>query len=667
MLDADLAATDAGKLARFAEGVRDADRPPTGTSADRVRRLFTRAALVRQWPTVRAVFVEPRPTSDATLTERSRQLAERCRGGRKDGWFGRWPKEANELLAEAADRLTQLADRLDAVHTPSGLIAGLTSAVAGLSSDPHTVQLVNLDATLAGLSDACRTFLHDIADAPLSHVFEHLDAKLRPVDGWTPDARAATGVVCVVLDQLTQRTSDPPVWGAVRRWAEGWFAGTGLTGAVLLDGPTPDGVIAESFPLQDPSRRAALVVVPPGGGVAVAEPVADDLWATLPPVPVFDGLRCPPLEAWYVVTRGGPTDESQDRRAFGEWLSSYSSGEWFHHWLMAVRENADSPAGAWWRVLKGKGWCEAFPDPDLKGGAFDWPVASSRPSDRPFNEIVEVVRFAPHVADSRVILSDGPRSPTVEAFAELFRLTADDSRWWDNGRWTEARGLSQAPDPGRVAVLAGRWLDECQPTDTQAETVCRWAEACGLMVVVADKTDTIGVTVRPVFAAAPTGTVLGGNRAGFRTADEVFRPAVVEVSLGQAPAGFAELEQAGGKLPPACELRRLVVGLRAAAEGSYLREAVLQLYSDFWGDAGVNARAIDPDATAEVGDRLNTLLADAFGLRSFHPVNVHDFPSGWITVAAGSRVMTGVVTRVLRPGLQDDYGHLRIPAVVEVE
>ena len=664
MLDADLAATDAGKLARFAERVRDADRPADGTSADRVRRLFTRAALVRQWPAVRAIFVEPRPTSDATLTERSRQLAERCRGGRKGGLFG-WPKEAHEQLAEAADRLTQLADRLDAVHAPTGFFARLASVVSGLSSDPHTAQLVNLDATLAGLSDACRTLLHDIADTPPGHVFEHFDAKLRPADGWTPDARAAVGVVCVMLDHLTQRTSDPTVWAAVRRWAESWFAGNGLTGAVLLDSPTPDSVIAESFPLQDPSRRAVLVVVPPGGSITIAEPVAEDVWAPLPPVPVFDGLRCPPLEAWYAVTRSGPADESQARRAFGVWLDSRSSGEWFHRWLMAVRENEDGPV-AWWRVLQGKGWCEAFPDPTAKDGTFDWPQAASRSADQPFGEIVEVVRFAPHATDSRVTLSDGPVSATTEAFAGLFRMTADDPRWWDGGRWAEARGSSQSPDAGRVAMLAGRWLDECQPTDDQVEAVCGWAEACGLTVVRADSPDAPGVTVQQVFAAAPVGTVLGGNRVGFRTAETVFRPAVVEVSLGQAPAGFSELEQAGEGLP-SCELRRLVAELRAAAEGSYLREAALQLYTDFWGDAGVNARATDADATAEVGERLNTLLADAYGLRPFHPVNVHDFPSGWITVAAGSRVMTGVVTRVLRPGLQDDHGHLRIPAVVEVE
>ncbi len=662
MLDAEIAATDAGKLARFAERVRDADRAPAGTSADRVRRLFARADLVRSWAGVRAALVAPPPTADATLAERSRQLAERCRGS-KGGWLGTWPIE---LLTEAAERLVQLADRLDAARTPTGIVAHLTAAVAHLSADGHTAQLVQLDTTLAGLSDACRTFAHDLADRPLGHVFEHFDAKLRPADGWTPDARAAAGVVCVILDHLTQRTSDPPVWTAVRRWAEGWFAGYGLTGGVLLDAPPPDGVIAESFPLQDPNRRAVLVVVPPGGAVVVETPSAGE-WAALPPVPTFDGSRCPPMEEWYAVTRGGPADESKARAAFGAWLDSSASGEWFHRWLIVVRENADSPAGAWWRVLHGKGWCEAFPDPDTHGGAFDWPVASSRASDQPFGELVDVARYAPRLSDSRVTVSDGPVSAATEAFADLFRLSADDSLWWGGGRWVEARNLSRTPAPDRVAAVAGEWLDKCQPTETQTDAVCRWAEACGLTVVRADAPDTPGVTVRHVFAAAPTGTVVGGNRAGYGTVDEVFRPAVVEVSVGPLPVGFAELERAGETLPWGCELQQRVGGLRAAAEGNYLREAVLGLYSDFWADAGTAARDTDPDATTEVGERLSALLTDAYGLRPFFPVNVHDYPSGWITVAAGSRVMTGVVTRVVRPGLQDDHGHLRIPAVVEVE
>ncbi len=662
MLDADTAATDAGKLARFAERVRDAARPPAGPPADRVRRLFARADLVRQWPALRGLLTDPRPPADAALAERGRQLAERCRSGRR-GWIGGWPKEALELLADAGDRLAQLADRLDAAHTPTGLVARLSSAVAQLSFDQPTAQLVNLGVTLAGLSDACRTFTHDLAEQPLGHVFGQFAPKLRPADGWTPDARAAAGVVCVVLDRLTERTSDPKVWAAVRKWAEGWFAGHGVSGAVLLDEPPPDGVIAESFPLKADGHRAVLAVASPDGPALPDDETVGPVntWADLPPVPEFDGVRCAALES----VRAG-ADESEAKGEFGRWLESPAGADWFHYWLSAVREGRDE-AAAWWRAVKGRGWCEAFPDPDAMTGEFDWPAARSRAADVPFDRIAQVRRFAPNPADSRVTLSDGPGSAATEAFAELFRLTAADPRWWGEGRWHEARRLTHAPQLVEVAALAGYWLDECRPGPGVVDAVCRWVESCGMAVVRADAPDTPGVQVRPVFDEAEPGTVIGSNGGGFGTGGEVFRPAVVEVSLGPSPAGFAELMRAGEALPRGGELRAMVAGLRAAAEGNYLREAVLQLYSDFWGEAGAAARAADPRATAAVGERLSAVLTDAYGLRPFVPVNVHDLPNGWISVAPGSRVMTGVVTRVLRPGLLDDHGHLRIPAVAEVD
>jgi hypothetical protein len=139
------------------------------------------------------------------------------------------------------------------------------------------------------------------------------------------------------------------------------------------------------------------------------------------------------------------------------------------------------------------------------------------------------------------------------------------------------------------------------------------------------------------------------------------------MSLGPPPAGFAELERAGQGLPRGGELRAKVAGLRAAAEGNYLREAILRLYSDFWGDAGAAAKAADPRAAAEVGERLGVVLSEAYGLHPFFPTIVHDVPSGWIDVTPGSRVLSGVVSRLIRPGLQDHYGNLCLPAVAEVD
>ncbi len=565
MLDAEIAATDAGTLARFAERVREFDRAPAGTSADRVRRLFARADLVRSWPTVRAALVAPPPTADATLAERSRQLAERCRTS-KGGWLGQWP---TELLSEAAERLSQLADRLDASHTPTGIVAQLTAVLAGWSADSPTSALVHLDKMLATTSDTGGDLLADLNSSPLGHAFAAFDTKL---NGWPDDARAVAGALCAVVDRLTQQTSDVAVWEKVRRWAGAWFADAAVLAFVEHDLPTWAGVV-ERFPLAG-ERRVYLAVA-------------------------------------------GQADDTAQRDDGAPVVGSIDS-------------------------------------------TVNWPTATSRIADQPFDTIVDVR------PDGGVTLSDSPVSAAFAAFHELFDATRDEHTWWAGGRWRRARQLCRTLDPAAVAWLAAQWIDECSPTDTQAELVCRWAAACGLTVTRADSPDTPGVTVRHVFASAPAGAVVG-HQIGFSSADEVFRPAVVDVSAGPLPVGFTDLERAGEALPKGNELRKRVAGLRGAAEGDYLREAVLGLYSDFWGDAGSVARDADPDATAEVGDRLNALLADAYALRPFFPTTVHDLPSGWVTVAAGSRVMTGVVTRVLRPGLQDDHGHLRIPAVVEVE
>ncbi len=143
-------------------------------------------------------------------------------------------------------------------------------------------------------------------------------------------------------------------------------------------------------------------------------------------------------------------------------------------------------------------------------------------------------------------------------------------------------------------------------------------------------------------------------------------PPPAEANLEPLPTGLAELLWVGAKLPDG-ELKGMVVALRAAVAGDYLREAAVQLFIDYHGDAGGTARAADPTATAAVGERLADLLRSEFDLEAFHPANVHDLPGGWVSVAPGSRVMTGSVRRLLRPGLQDSGGNLRMPAVAEVE
>jgi hypothetical protein len=61
------------------------------------------------------------------------------------------------------------------------------------------------------------------------------------------------------------------------------------------------------------------------------------------------------------------------------------------------------------------------------------------------------------------------------------------------------------------------------------------------------------------------------------------------------------------------------------------------------------------------------VLRQNWKLYPFYPVAYQDHPDGWLQRAPGRNMVTGRVRRVLRPGLQDEDGHLRLPALVEVE
>jgi hypothetical protein len=64
---------------------------------------------------------------------------------------------------------------------------------------------------------------------------------------------------------------------------------------------------------------------------------------------------------------------------------------------------------------------------------------------------------------------------------------------------------------------------------------------------------------------------------------------------------------------------------------------------------------------------LTRFLHAAYGLSVFTPTSIHDHPDGWLAVVPGGRAVTGLVRSVRRPGLHDEHGNLRIPALVEVE
>jgi hypothetical protein len=148
-------------------------------------------------------------------------------------------------------------------------------------------------------------------------------------------------------------------------------------------------------------------------------------------------------------------------------------------------------------------------------------------------------------------------------------------------------------------------------------------------------------------------------------------PPVAEASLTSTPRTSrpedpltALLEGVG---PDAAGLRQSLERLPEARGAGYWHEALMELYVETWGDLGARWRAGDPPAFGRFTDAVAELLRNELQFEIFAPVAVHDVREGWLIATPGCRPMTGLVRKLHRPGLVDAAGHMRIPAIAEVE
>jgi hypothetical protein len=310
-------------------------------------------------------------------------------------------------------------------------------------------------------------------------------------------------------------------------------------------------------------------------------------------------------------------------------------------------------------------------------------------------------------------LLDRIAAPTTEVQAALDRAA-------DLGREVENRlaGLPADWPPlrlARAATVLGDWpapggllvwlydqaadeadglgpvLDELAKLDPTADAahlaarddllslVRGWAGDIGLGVVPEDwsfaaggtapPADAPGVTAKPVFRRdVSAGRIARVKAFGLVRGDEVIRPAEVVISAGPPPPGLTELEAAAEAIPgPAGdEVRAAFRDLRPAGAGGFGELAAVELFTRFWDRAYPEWAAVDPVAAAAFADGLGRMLAAGYGLAAFAPLHYRDHPAGWVVVPAGTRMTTGRVVRVLRPGLVAGDA-LRLPARVEAE
>jgi hypothetical protein len=500
-----------------------------------------------------------------------------------------------------------------------------------------------------------------------------------------------------------------------------------------MEGALRDGfwrMLPHLSPAPTPSESPAASAEDDGAG-RTAAPVRSR-WAELPPPPQFaapaESLTAPPLVRWHAEAmreagRYQGERAAAARRIFQDWLAT-TGGDWFDRLARAAHEGGEAggSARAWLAALLAEEWCRPYPSVDPASGALEWPADTPRPQEIGWEfdpsspgSVLSVERFAPVPVGARFVLSQGPRhaDAALDAAVRLQEEVAALETGRDLLLGPAGRLLRQtreqlltgqpgaAPD-GLLAEVLDTLAQAAQPVGTGAEPApgaravpreavrrtdrvlselrC-WGQAVGLEILPRSWSfarpprreqlapeEFAGASL--IFRPNDTkGSVFRVRNFGIARGGSVMRGCIVSVSVGPAPAGFAELEGLVREAshPTETALQQRLRGWREAALNGTLDVVAVQLYVDFWGSLGDPLRQQVPERAARIAEGLAIVLGKGLGLRTFNPARYQDYAPGWLELASDRGVVSGRVRRVLRPGLQDDEGRLRVPAVVEVE
>ena len=92
--------------------------------------------------------------------------------------------------------------------------------------------------------------------------------------------------------------------------------------------------------------------------------------------------------------------------------------------------------------------------------------------------------------------------------------------------------------------------------------------------------------------------------------------------------------------------------------------AIVQFYVDLWDKYRSEA---EDNAFEDIQKFVAAKLEKLFNLVQFFPTAYQDYQDGWIQRANGSKMVSGRVREILRPGLQDNQGNLRVPSMCKVD
>lgn len=393
-------------------------------------------------------------------------------------------------------------------------------------------------------------------------------------------------------------------------------------------------------------------------------------------------LSGPWTNALNSLIRSIECDGTHSKEWWSHWLME-SGADWFHDLATLATESRE--AAQWLDAICSSIGVRCYPTVDSENQSLVWPkeVTMFQPGltitvGVTPGAIVAVDRFScvPEKARFTILLGNDPSSP-LSAGLKVWQEMTDISLC--HVRATLASAIDEstraACPPSANAILAV--LDEftrveLQPTAIEPLINCirSWAKTGGWSIipegapVLGD-----GLSVKAVFKRdAPVGTLVRLKTFGLRGHEGLVRSGEVVISAGPPPYGLTELETVAQAAPGETgeELRSSLRGLRAAGAGGYLEFAAVDLYSLFWDRLRPTWADCDAASAEIFAEDLAAMMRETFGLRTFHPISYREYPQDWVFVPPGTRMTTGRVTRVLRPGLTSEGG-LRLPALVEAE
>ena len=271
-----------------------------------------------------------------------------------------------------------------------------------------------------------------------------------------------------------------------------------------------------------------------------------------------------------------------------------------------------------------------------------------------------------HAARLVAAVADGPAA-LVAATARL-RLATDRRRMF--GTATE----SAVDEAVAVGDALAAWAAGAADGALEAfRCLASWCAASGLTIVPRDW--------HPVDGADPAG--LGVERVDFHPRVPAGRVAVMRfglatsggaevaglqgcISAGPPPAGYADLRDLVAGLPGDIEavskFRASVFDFPRRVRSGQVETSVAGLFDVAWKAV---MKAPEREDLREAAASVHRLLDRSYGLITFEPKTVGEYPETWLQTGDGGRPRGLRVDRLLRPGLRTIDNKLKWPAIVE--